>query len=141
MDFIKEMYHPDHMMADANMGSMFEAPKISGSNVELVFLLEDGVVCQKVREAMAERENSLYRSRVTVYQGTVEEGIMSVRGYDAAMIFVLPNLYAVNVEEDDDRNVMRVLYLKQALTLDVRIVRRSGRSSCLEREDLFLTIC
>ena len=49
-------------------GSMFDAPKISGSNVELVFMLEDGVVCEKVKEAMQDRENSLFRNKITVYQ-------------------------------------------------------------------------
>jgi len=91
-------------------------------NTETVILLEDPVTCEKVRVWLNKRENLKYRSRVFVYNGSVWDGLIPSKAYDALMIFVLPNLYTEDMEKDDQSNVMRVLQMKNSLLLDIRIV-------------------
>ncbi|CAD7944901.1 unnamed protein product [Amoebophrya sp. A120] len=120
-DFVTEIYHEEKMVIPPPVSAEFEPPP-TGLNTETVVLLEDPETCDRVRTWLNKRENVKYRSRVFVYNGSVWDGLIPARAYDALMIFVLPNLYAEDIEKDDQSNVMRVLQMKNSLLLDIRIV-------------------
>ncbi|CAD7972620.1 unnamed protein product [Amoebophrya sp. A25] len=119
-DFVTEMYHDEKMVTPPPVSAEFEPPP-TGMNTETVLLLEDPETCDRVRQWLHKRENIKYRSRVFVYNGSVWDGLIPTRAYDALMVFVLPNLYTLDIDKDDESNVMRVLQMKSALLLDIRI--------------------
>eukprot|EP00392_Amoebophrya_sp_AT5.2_P013571 g13700.t1 len=142
-DFVTEMYHEEKMVLPYEaprpagiddlvmlvlvslytpppVSAEFEAPP-TGLNTETVILLEDPVTCEKVRVWLNKRENLKYRSRVFVYNGSVWDGLIPSKAYDALMIFVLPNLYTEDMEKDDQSNVMRHRLLSR-LSVNLRIV-------------------
>ena len=78
---------------------------VSGSNTELILLLESEQMANGVMHWLNRASNLHYKAKIFIYLGTSNsEDLLLVQPHAALALFVLPDLYALNPIEDDHRN-------------------------------------
>lgn len=109
-DFISELFHPDH--------------SDDAEDLEVVFLFPSrNSTMEQIQDYLKLRSMIDIAPRIHVLQGSVldQTDMQRIKAIDAATFFVMPNMFAQDLVQEDSENVVRVLAIRRAVPM-VRVV-------------------